>query len=181
MKQAKASTPDSEKHPTLDGIRRHLDELKESLRQLKATRNKQPDEYLDKLISNAKEMISYVKSRQKRIESPDPRRKARVLAIAEALHLSLRDHLPRNFSPTLLLAAAESVDERLISARSRDAVNKRHDQKGGSRDKAARIRAEYATGRYPTKDKCAEQAGAKIGMSYTAAKKALRGTKKAAR
>jgi hypothetical protein len=54
------------------------------------------------------------------------------------------------------------------------AANARHNQPGGSRDKQRRIREIWATGKYSTRDICAEQECAALGMSFSAARKALR-------
>jgi hypothetical protein len=55
----------------------------------------------------------------------------------------------------------------------RTAANALHDRPGGSRDKKAEIRKIWASGKYSTKDLCAEEEYAAIGMSYSAARKAL--------
>lgn len=54
------------------------------------------------------------------------------------------------------------------------AANARHNQPGGSRDKQRWIREIWATGKYSTRDICAEQECAALGMSFSAARKALR-------
>jgi hypothetical protein len=56
------------------------------------------------------------------------------------------------------------------------AANARHNQPGGSRDKQQRIREIWATGKYSSRDICAEQECAAMDMSYSAARKALRNT-----
>jgi hypothetical protein len=54
------------------------------------------------------------------------------------------------------------------------AANARHSQPGGSRDKQNKIREIWATGKYSSRDLCAEQECAALGMSFSAARKALR-------
>lgn len=54
------------------------------------------------------------------------------------------------------------------------AANARHSQPGGSRDKQNQIREIWATGKYSSRDLCAEQECAALGMSFSAARKALR-------
>ena len=54
------------------------------------------------------------------------------------------------------------------------AANARHNKPGGSRDKQRRIREIWATGNYSTRDICAEQECAALGISFSAARKALR-------
>lgn len=60
----------------------------------------------------------------------------------------------------------------------RKAVNSRHNKPGGSREKRAQIRALWATGKYSTKDICAEEEYAGLGYkTFGAARKALRDPK----
>lgn len=54
------------------------------------------------------------------------------------------------------------------------AANARHNQPGGSRDKQRQIREIWATGKYSSRDLCAEEECAALGMSFSAARKALR-------
>jgi hypothetical protein len=56
------------------------------------------------------------------------------------------------------------------------AANAKHNRPGGSRDKQKQIRDLWATGKYLTRDLCAEQEYAALGMSFSAARKALRNT-----
>jgi len=56
----------------------------------------------------------------------------------------------------------------------RKAANARHGQPGGSRDKQRQIREIWATGKYSSRDRCAEEECAALGMSYSAARKALK-------
>jgi hypothetical protein len=58
----------------------------------------------------------------------------------------------------------------------RKAANARHDQPGGSRDKQQQIREIWATGKYSSRDRCAEEECAALDMSYSAARKALKNT-----
>jgi hypothetical protein len=58
----------------------------------------------------------------------------------------------------------------------RKAANARHDQPGGSRDKQQQIREIWATGKYSSRDRCAEEECASLDMSYSAARKALKNT-----
>jgi len=55
----------------------------------------------------------------------------------------------------------------------RNAANARHDQPGGSRDKQQQIREIWATGKYSSRDHCAEEACAALDISFSAARKAL--------
>jgi hypothetical protein len=58
----------------------------------------------------------------------------------------------------------------------RAAANAKHDLPGGSRDKQKNIREIWATGKYSSRELCAEQECAALGMSFSAARKALRNT-----
>ncbi len=61
-------------------------------------------------------------------------------------------------------------------AHARNAANARHSKPGGSREKKRQMCALWASGKYSTRDICAEQECAATGMSFSAARKALRGT-----
>jgi len=60
----------------------------------------------------------------------------------------------------------------------RKAANAKHDQPGGNRDKQQRIRGLWATGKYSSRDRCAEEECAALGMSYKSARNALVNTPK---
>lgn len=55
----------------------------------------------------------------------------------------------------------------------RNAANARHDQPGGSRDKRREICEIWSSGKYSSRDLCAEQECAALEMSFSAARKAL--------
>lgn len=56
----------------------------------------------------------------------------------------------------------------------RDAANALHDKPGGSRDKQRRIREIWNSGKYTSRDICAEQECAALDMSFSVARKALK-------
>lgn len=56
------------------------------------------------------------------------------------------------------------------------AANALHNKQGGSRDKQREIREKWATGNFSSRDICAEQECASLGMSFSSARKALRNT-----
>ena len=58
----------------------------------------------------------------------------------------------------------------------REAANARHDRPGGTRDRQQQIRAIWATGKYTSRDRCAEEECAALEMSFSTARKALRNT-----
>jgi len=57
-----------------------------------------------------------------------------------------------------------------------NAANAKHNKPGGSRDKQQEIRDLWATGKYSSRDRCAEEEYDALGMSFSAARKALRNT-----
>lgn len=59
-------------------------------------------------------------------------------------------------------------------AQAREAINARHDKEGGSRDRKAELLAIWATGKYSTKDICAQQENEALGVSQGTALKYLR-------
>lgn len=66
--------------------------------------------------------------------------------------------------------------EDLLAKNARAAANARHSKPGGSRDKRQQIRDIWGSGKYSSRDICAEQECAALGMSFSSARKALRGT-----
>lgn len=61
------------------------------------------------------------------------------------------------------------------------AANARHNRPGGSRDKHRQIRELWASGKYSTRDRCAEEEYEALGMSLSAARRALRNSPKPVR
>ncbi|MGB0722305.1 MAG: hypothetical protein ACPGU7_07895 [Gammaproteobacteria bacterium] len=60
--------------------------------------------------------------------------------------------------------------------RARRAAMARHAKPGESHEKNARIRELWASGKYDTRDRCAEEECRDLGMSYSAARRALYNT-----
>jgi hypothetical protein len=58
------------------------------------------------------------------------------------------------------------------------AANARHNQPGGSRDKQRQVREIWDMGKYSSRDICAEEECAALGMSFSTARKALRNAPK---
>src|SRR5690606_20653636 len=73
-------------------------------------------------------------------------------------------------------ALTEKFKQDTIAAHVRHALEKRHSKPDGSRAKREAIRSIWATGKYSSRDICAEQECAALGMSFSAARKALRNT-----
>jgi hypothetical protein len=70
----------------------------------------------------------------------------------------------------------EQSREEFLAQHARAAANARHSKPGGSRDKRLQIREIWSSGKYSSRDICAEQECAALGMSFSSARKALRGT-----
>ena len=58
----------------------------------------------------------------------------------------------------------------------RNAANAKHDRPGGSRDMQKQMREIWATGKYTSRDRCAEEECGALGISFSAARKALKNT-----
>ena len=56
------------------------------------------------------------------------------------------------------------------------AASARHDKPGGSRDMQERMRTAWASGKYTSRDRCAEEECAALGISFATARRALRNT-----
>ena len=93
------------------------------------------------------------------------------LAYAAAKKIDMRTDVVRLAFDTGRLAAKAKA-----SKRARDAANALHDKPGSSREKRAAIRAIWATGKYKSRDLCAEQECAALDMAFGTARRALRGT-----
>ena len=80
------------------------------------------------------------------------------------------------------IAATDSVTDSELGSpewrkqNARNAANALHDLPGGSRDKQRQMREIWASGKYSSRNICAEQECAGLNMSYDAARKALTNT-----
>lgn len=63
-----------------------------------------------------------------------------------------------------------------LSTRGKAAANARHSKPGESREKRDLVRAAWASGKYSSRDICAEQECAALNMAFGTARKALRNT-----
>jgi hypothetical protein len=70
----------------------------------------------------------------------------------------------------------DNLEKRRRKASSTKATDALHGKVGGSRDKQSDIRALWASGKFKSRDFCAEQECAGLNMSFSAARKALRNT-----
>ncbi len=77
-----------------------------------------------------------------------------------------------------MMAVWASLQQKAAHRQERiDAANARHSRPGGSRDLRARIQDVWASGKYSSRDVCAEQEWAELGFqSFATARKALRNT-----
>lgn len=60
--------------------------------------------------------------------------------------------------------------------RATKAADARHDKPGGAREKRLQIQRIWASGKYSSRDRCAEEECAALDMSFATARKALRNT-----
>jgi hypothetical protein len=86
-------------------------------------------------------------------------------------HMSLAQHNNHGLSSDPDQASSNARTEL-----ARRAANARHSKPGGSREKREAIRAIWASGKYSSRDLCAEQECAALEMSPSTARKALRNT-----
>jgi len=68
------------------------------------------------------------------------------------------------------------LKQKILSDKGRHAANERHNQDGGSRDKRRQVQNEWSTGKYKTRDECAEKVSESLNISFATARKALRNT-----
>lgn len=66
-----------------------------------------------------------------------------------------------------------AAEKKIRGAKGAEAL---HSRPGGNRDKQKQIRELWASGKYSSREICAEQECAALGMSFSSARKALRGT-----
>lgn len=62
------------------------------------------------------------------------------------------------------------------SQRAKRAADSLHNRPNGSREKARKLREDWASGEYRSRDECAEKAGGKLKMTFSTARRALRNT-----
>lgn len=72
-------------------------------------------------------------------------------------------------------ASADEIAAATRTATARAAAEALHGKPGGSREKRQAVQAAWASGHYSSRDVCAEQECAALGMSFSAARRALRG------
>jgi hypothetical protein len=85
--------------------------------------------------------------------------------------IRLQDEMVELFKDELRARVTEAT------ARGKKAADGRHGKPGGSREKRKKILQAWESGKYKSRDMCAEQECGSLGMSFSAARKALRNTK----
>lgn len=103
-------------------------------------------------------------------------------------HLDLMEHFSRcvfagyqalTYCQKIMLGEVPNADQlkkAVQSAMARNAADAKHNSPNGTRAKRKQIQAIWASGKYSSRDICAEQECAALGMSFSTARKALRGT-----
>jgi hypothetical protein len=82
----------------------------------------------------------------------------------------------RSLASSIFLEEKIRAIQEAASHRGRKAADALHSKVGGSREKQAAIRSLWATGKFSSRDDCADQEYQALGMSYSAARRALRNT-----
>jgi hypothetical protein len=93
---------------------------------------------------------------------------AKLRGLALDLHAAMLDSVRQ------ATATAGAVYKGLASKRAKDAADHRHSSPGGAREKAEAMQRAWASGKYSSRDRCAEEECAALGMSFSTARKALR-------
>lgn len=97
-------------------------------------------------------------------------------AIANRLNLVITENLDADSIYAFLSLCGVRIADLRSSYLGRKRAEIRHSQQGGSREKRTQIIAAWASGQYSSRDICAEQECAGLNMSFSVARKALRGT-----
>lgn len=87
---------------------------------------------------------------------------------------ALKEMIARTDS--MALETHVALTKAFASANALKAANAKHSCSGGSRELANKIREIWASGKYSSRDICAEQECAALNMSFSSARKALRNT-----
>lgn len=140
------------------------DDLKESLRQLRAHQSLQ----VARAESVLRELTSGLPDQSHDGDS-DP-----FDASRNRINLVIRENLDADSIYEFLSLCGVRMADLRASYRGHFRAEKLHSKPGGSRDKRSQIVAIWATGKYTTRSRCAEEECAELGMSYDAARKALR-------
>jgi len=96
--------------------------------------------------------------------------------VREILRLGIETIQLQRMAFTQASNAGFEVVEKKASVRGKAAANARHDMAGGSRSKSEELKSLWASGKFTSRDRCAEDECRAVGLSYSAARKALIGT-----
>ena len=90
------------------------------------------------------------------------------------------NRLPQRLTSTMVgtKEVADLLTKQQKSKMGKHAADALHDKPGGSREKSDEIRLMWASGKYSSRDICAEQEWAALDMSFSTARKPLRNTPK---
>ena len=98
-------------------------------------------------------------------------------ACFQSVSVDHHNRMLKQFGDTARTVAWERAQKEHREQKSLQATNaadSRHDKPGGSRDKQGKIRAEWATGKFSDRGRCAGEECAALDMSFDAARRALR-------
>lgn len=124
--------------------------------------NRHMADYAVLLLAQASESLAH--------ENPD------LDEIREILRLGILTIQLQRIAFTQASNAGFEISGKKASNRGKTAADARHDKAGGSRSKAEEMRLLWASGRFTSRDRCAEEECGAVGLSYSTARKALRGT-----
>ena len=85
----------------------------------------------------------------------------------------IKEHPPSAGAIAILILVTA---DKLHSDKAKHAANALHEKPGGSREKKCTIRDIWATGKYQTRQLCAEEECTALGSSYESARRALQNT-----
>lgn len=97
-------------------------------------------------------------------------------AIANRLNSVIRENLDADSIFQFLSLCGVRLADLRASNKGRRNAEIRHSQTGGSREKQAQIKVAWASGKFASRDICADQESAGLNMSPSTARKALRNT-----
>ncbi|WP_169168168.1 hypothetical protein [Acidovorax sp. SRB_24] len=102
-----------------------------------------------------------------------------LVTAAKAATAESLDHMDNLHKAAIIGQAmsSENIKSKITASnRGKAAANALHARPGGSREKQEQIRAMWATGKYESRDMCAEQECAALDMGFGTARRALRKT-----
>ncbi len=115
------------------------------------------------------EIIINKSSLMKLVDKPAPDLHSTAAAVSSDKPVNFTNFI--EIDPALFQPEVGSPEWRKQNAKA--AANAKHNQPGGARDKQRQIQAIWATGKYSSRDVCAEQESAALDMSFSTARKAL--------